>query len=45
MDSLTGSTIAEIAFYTALAVLLGLFLVKKFRQVRNAEKENLGNKP
>ncbi len=45
MESNAGRVIAEIAFYVAIAVLLVLFFVKKYRQAKNVEKDNLNNKP
>jgi hypothetical protein len=44
MDSLTGSRLVEIAFYAAVVVLLALFFVKKYKQIKNTEKDPK-NKP
>ena len=41
MDKTSGITFVEIAFYVALAALLALFFVKKYKQVRTSEKERL----
>lgn len=43
MDQISRSFPWEIIFYLALTALVVLFLVKKYRQARNAEKENLKN--
>lgn len=45
MDIISKSPVAEIVFYVAIAALLVLFFVKKYRQARTAEKENPNNKP
>jgi hypothetical protein len=43
MEDAPGRTIGEIAFYVAVAALLVLFFVKKYRQARNAEKDKMNN--
>jgi hypothetical protein len=39
MENAPGRLIGEIAFYVAVAALLVLFFIKKYRQARNAEKD------
>ena len=43
MEDSSGRLIGEIAFYVAIGVLIALFLIKKYRQARTAEKDSLNN--
>jgi hypothetical protein len=39
MENSTGRLLGEIAFYAAIGVLVILFLFKKYKQVKNTEKD------
>jgi hypothetical protein len=45
MENSAGRTLGEIGFYVAVAALLILFFIKKYRQARNAEKDKTDHQP
>lgn len=44
MENTSARLMGEIAFYVAMAVLIIMFGVKKYRQLKNTQNDNQNNK-